>query len=181
MSDISSSVKAIIVDNALGVGGWGVSNGTEFGWALSFAASVKLIFIGILIGLFLGMLIGFFLRKCVTSAFGISAFLLSYVLVNYASSLPIPVVANLFDLSPGTQVPFFFLGGALVSGILLLQNNIENLVDFKNYSEIRNSRSKSFGAVISVLSILLFAIITIFLPFFQFISQCNSIFCDIIV
>ena len=164
-------LKAIIVDNALGVGGWGVSNGTEFGWALSFAASVKLIFIGILVGLFLGMLIGFFLRKCVTSAFGISAFLLSYVLVNYASSLPVPVVANLFDLSPGTQVPFFFLGGALVSGILLLQNNIKDLVDFKNYSEIRNSRSKSFGAVISVLSILLFAIITIFLPFFQFISQ----------
>ena len=150
-------LKAIIVDNALGVGGWGVSNGTEFGWALSFAASVKLIFFGTLVGLFLGLLIGFFLRKCVTSAFGISAFLLSYVLINYV-----------FDLSPGTQVPFFFLGGALVSGILLLQNNIEDLVDFKNYSEIRKSKSKSYGAVISILSILLFPIMTIFLPLINF-------------
>jgi His/Glu/Gln/Arg/opine family amino acid ABC transporter permease subunit len=165
-------LKAIIVDGALGINfGWGINNGTEFGWALSFAASVKLIFLGTIVGLFLGLLIGFFLRKCVTSTFGISAFLLSYVLVNYASSLPVPVVANLFDLSPGTQVPFFFLGGALVSGILLLQNNIEDLVDFKNYSELRNSRSKSLSAVISVLSIVLFTIITIFLPFFQPISQ----------
>ena len=41
-------------------------------------------------------------------------------------------------------------------------------MDFKNYSEIRKSKSKSYGAVISILSILLFPIMTIFLPLINF-------------
>ena len=49
-----------------------------------------------------------------TSLFGIVAYLVCYhVMVN----------ADM-DFKAGTQIPFFFLGGALVAGVLLLQDNI---------------------------------------------------------
>ena len=53
-----------------------------------------------------------------TSLFGIIAFIISYVIMVHGG----------MSFSPGTQVPFFFLGGALLAGVLLLQNNIPNLI-----------------------------------------------------
>ena len=53
-----------------------------------------------------------------TSIFGIVAYLVCYhVMVN----------ADM-DFKAGTQVPFFFLGGALVAGVLLLQDNIPQVL-----------------------------------------------------
>ena len=53
-----------------------------------------------------------------TSIFGIVAYLVCYhVMVN----------ADM-DFKAGTQVPFFFLGGALVAGVLLLQDNIPHVI-----------------------------------------------------
>ena len=53
-----------------------------------------------------------------TSLFGILAYLICYyILVN-----------DVFGFRPVTQVPFFFLGGALVAGVLLLQDNIPRVL-----------------------------------------------------
>ncbi len=53
-----------------------------------------------------------------TSIFGIVAYLVCYhVMVN----------ADM-DFKAGTQIPFFFLGGALVAGVLLLQDNIPQVL-----------------------------------------------------
>ncbi len=53
-----------------------------------------------------------------TSLFGIVAYLVCYhVMVN----------ADM-DFKAGTQIPFFFLGGALVAGVLLLQDNIPQVL-----------------------------------------------------
>ena len=109
-----------------------------------------------------------------TSLFAIVAYLVSYNLM----------VNDVFGFKPGTQVPFFFLGGALVAGVLLLQDNIQTLLG-SIYGEIRAadfgtlpSRMKSsllkpegFGMLVSVLSIILFANFTINMPMFPFITN----------
>ncbi len=109
-----------------------------------------------------------------TSLFGILAYLLCYyILVN-----------DVFGFKPGTQVPFFFLGGALVAGVLLLQDNIQTLLG-SIYEEVRGadfgtlpSRMKSsllkpegFGMLVSVLSIILFANFTVNMPMYPFITN----------
>ena len=53
-----------------------------------------------------------------TSIFAVVAYLVSYNLM----------VNDVFGFKPGTQVPFFFLGGALVAGVLLLQDNIPQVL-----------------------------------------------------
>ncbi len=109
-----------------------------------------------------------------TSLFAIVAYLVSYNLM----------VNDVFGFKPGTQVPFFFLGGALVAGVLLLQDNIHTLLG-SIYGEVRGadfgtlpSRMKSsllkpegFGMLVSVLSIILFANFTINMPMYPFITN----------
>mgnify|MGYP001292205539 FL=1 len=109
-----------------------------------------------------------------TSLFAIVAFLISYNLM----------VNDVFGFKAGTQVPFFFLGGALVAGVLLLQDNIHTLLG-SIYGEVRGadfgtlpSRMKSsllkpegFGMLVSVLSIILFANFTINMPMYPFITN----------
>ena len=109
-----------------------------------------------------------------TSLFGILAYLVCYfILVN-----------DVFGFKAGTQVPFFFLGGALVAGVLLLQDNIHTLLG-SIYGEVRGadfgtlpSRMKSsllkpegFGMLVSVLSIILFANFTVNMPMYPFITN----------
>ena len=53
-----------------------------------------------------------------TSLFAILAYLICYYIM----------VNDVFVFKPGTQVPFFFLGGALVAGVLLLQDNIPQVL-----------------------------------------------------
>ena len=109
-----------------------------------------------------------------TSLFAIVAYLVSYNLM----------VNDVFEFKAGTQVPFFFLGGALVAGVLLLQDNIHTLLG-SIYGEVRGadfgtlpSRMKSsllkpegFGMLVSVLSIILFANFTINMPMYPFITN----------
>ena len=109
-----------------------------------------------------------------TSLFAIVAYLVSYNLM----------VNDVFGFKAGTQVPFFFLGGALVAGVLLLQDNIHTLLG-SIYGEVRGadfgtlpSRMKSsllkpegFGMLVSVLSIILFANFTINMPMYPFITN----------
>ena len=109
-----------------------------------------------------------------TSLFAIVAYLVSYNLM----------VNDVFGFKAGTQIPFFFLGGALVAGVLLLQDNIQTLLG-SIYGEIRgadfgtlSSRMKSsllkpegFGILVSVLSIILFANFTINMPMYPFITN----------
>ena len=108
-----------------------------------------------------------------TSLFGIVAFALSYLLMVHGG----------LALSPGTQVPFFFLGGALVAGVLLLQDNIPDTLSV--FSRLRpndlgtlpNSISKSilkpegFGIAVSLASIALFALVTLNMPMFPIITN----------
>jgi len=95
-----------------------------------------------------------------TSLFGIGAFMLSYLILIEADGA--------IELSPGTQVPFFFLGGALVAGIILLSDSITLL--FKKDIYLNFSKD-SFGPLISILSIVMFIGITMNISFIPLISQ----------
>ena len=59
----------------------------------------------------------------IASIFGIFMFLLVFVLSTMV-----------FELSPGTQIPFMFLGGALVAGIILLNDSVPSFVQSRYIS-----------------------------------------------
>ena len=93
----------------------------------------------------------------IASIFGIFMFVLVYVLSTM-----------IFELSPGTQIPFMFLGGALVAGIILLNDNIYLLFKADTY---RNFSTDSFGPLTTIMSIVIFIAITLNLAFIPLISQ----------
>ena len=93
----------------------------------------------------------------IASIFGIFMFLLVFVLSTMV-----------FELSPGTQIPFMFLGGALVAGIILLNDNIYVLFKADTY---RNFSIDSFGPLTTIMSIVIFIAITLNLAFIPIISQ----------
>ena len=98
------------------------------------------------------------LSECSSSIFAILCFVLSYILVT-----------SVLELTPGAQIPFFFFGGAIVAGILLLQDNLNEILSW-NY--IRSFRPReNLGAVISVGSIVGFAVLTLNISMVPFISQ----------
>ena len=91
------------------------------------------------------------------SFFGIFMFLLVFVLSTMV-----------FELSPGTQIPFMFLGGALVAGIILLNDSLPLLLKIDTY---RNFSIDSLGPLTTILSIVIFIVITLNLAFIPLISQ----------
>lgn len=93
----------------------------------------------------------------IASFFGIAMFLLVYVLSTMV-----------FELSPGTQIPFMFLGGALVAGVVLLNDSVPDLFTTDTY---RKFSSDSIGPLTTILSIVIFIGITINLSFIPLISQ----------
>ena len=93
----------------------------------------------------------------VSSFFGILMFLLAFVLSTM-----------IFELSPGTQIPFMFLGGALVAGIILLNDSIPVLFKPDTYRKIS---LESIGPLTTILSIVIFIGITLNLAFIPIISQ----------
>ena len=98
------------------------------------------------------------LSECSSSIFAILCFVLSYILVT-----------SVLELTPGAQVPFFFFGGAIVAGVLLLQDNLNEILSW-NY--IRSFRPReNLGAVVSVGSIVVFAVLTLNISMVPFISQ----------
>ena len=69
------------------------------------------------------------------------------------------------DLTPGTQAPFFFLGTGVVAGILLLQNNMQQLLDPMAW---REKEVDIIGAAISLGSIVVFLGLTLNLSMLAF-------------
>ena len=92
------------------------------------------------------------ISECSSSIFAILCFVLSYVLLT-----------SVLELTPGAQVPFFFFGGAIVAGVLLLQDNLNEILSLSDISSF-NPR-ENLGAVISVGSIVVFAILTLQISF----------------
>ena len=97
--------------------------------------------------------------ECSSSIFAILCFVLSYFLLT-----------SVLELSPGAQVPFFFFGGAIVAGVLLLQDNLGEILSWSNIRSFRPTR-ENLGAVISVGSIVLFAVLTLNISMIPAISQ----------
>ena len=92
------------------------------------------------------------ISECSSSVFAILCFALSYF-----------VVTSALELTPGAQVPFFFFGGAIVAGVLLLQDNLDEILSL-SYIRSFNPR-ENLGAVISVGSIIVLAILTLQISF----------------
>ncbi len=101
------------------------------------------------------------LRDASTSLFAISVFILCYA-----------VIPGL-DLSASTQVPFLFLGAGVVSGIILLQNNLSDILSIRpgNFRDYTDGSPKSISAAVSLLTILLFVILVLNVSFIPIISQ----------
>jgi len=98
------------------------------------------------------------ISECSSSIFAIICFVLSYFLL-----------ASVLELTPGAQTPFFFFGGAIVAGVLLLQDNLGEIL---NWSNIRSFNPReNLGAVVSVSSIILFAVLTLNISMIPAISQ----------
>ena len=98
------------------------------------------------------------ISECSSSIFAIICFVLSYFLLT-----------SVLELTPGAQTPFFFFGGAIVAGVLLLQDNLGEILSWSN---IRSFRPReNLGAVVSVGSIILFAGLTLNISMIPAISQ----------
>ena len=96
-----------------------------------------------------------------TSLFAIAVFLVCYYMLPE------------MDLSASTQVPFLFLGTGVVSGILLLQNNLDDLFSIRphNLRDYTDGSGKSISAAVSLLTILLFVVLVLNVSFVPLISQ----------
>ena len=97
-----------------------------------------------------------------SSIFAVACFLISYVLL-------VTDGFGFLEFSPGAQIPFFFLGGAVVAGILLLQDNLSLILNPRNYSSFKPR--ETVDAVISFGSILLLAVLTANISMIPIISQ----------
>jgi len=104
-----------------------------------------------------------------------------FALVAFLSSFYL--VTEVFELTPAKQVPFFFLGGAFLSGLLLLQDNIPQLLslptNYRDYTSVGDVGSdkgktsellgKSAPLLITVAAILAFPFLTLNTILFPFI------------
>ena len=103
------------------------------------------------------------ISECSSSIFAIVCFVISYVLLT-----------SVLELSPGAQIPFFFFGGAVVSGVLLLQDNLSEILKPSSFKGARWSSFRpqdNVDAIISVGSIILFVALTLNLSMAPIISQ----------
>jgi len=98
------------------------------------------------------------LSECSTSVFAIVCFTVSYVLLT-----------NVLELTPGTQIPFFFFGGAVVAGVLLLQDNVSEMLAIRP-SNIRYAAQEP-SILVSAGSIVLLLVMTLNLSMIQPVSQ----------
>ncbi|HJL55552.1 MAG: ABC transporter permease subunit [Candidatus Thalassarchaeaceae archaeon] len=98
------------------------------------------------------------ISECSSSIFAIVCFAVSYVLLT-----------SVLELSPGDQIPFFFFGGAVVSGVLLLQDNLSEILKPRTLASFR--AQDNADAIISVGSIALFVVLTLNISMIPAISQ----------
>tara|TARA_B100000614_G_scaffold91474_1_gene82666 strand:- start:578 stop:2536 length:1959 start_codon:yes stop_codon:yes gene_type:complete len=104
-----------------------------------------------------------------------------FALVAFLSSFYL--VTEVFELTPAKQIPFFFLGGAFLSGLLLLQDNIPHLLslptNYRDYTSVGDVGSgkgktsellgKSAPLLITVAAILAFPFLTLNTILFPFV------------
>jgi His/Glu/Gln/Arg/opine family amino acid ABC transporter permease subunit len=98
------------------------------------------------------------LSECSTSIFAIVCFAVSYVLLT-----------SVLELSPGNQIPFFFFGGAVVAGILLLQDNVSEMFAIRPSNIGYAIREPSI--LVSAGSIVILLVMTLNLSMIQPVSQ----------
>ena len=98
------------------------------------------------------------LSECSTSIFAIVCFAVSYVLLT-----------SVLELSPGNQIPFFFFGGAVVAGILLLQDNVSEMFAIRPSNIGYAIREPSI--LVSAGSIVLLLVMTLNLSMVQPVAQ----------
>ena len=117
---------------------------------------------GVSAGLFIGFFFGFLLRGYYSSLFAMVMFVVAYFLI---PSLELSTSA----------ITFFFIGGAVLTPILLIQNNIGDLFSSLNIpsrdSFTRESISLSFGNNFSFLSIIIFIALIFQITFIPVLSQ----------
>jgi len=104
-----------------------------------------------------------------------------FALIAFLSSFYL--VTEVFELTPAKQIPFFFLGGAFLSGLLLLQDNIPHLLslptNYRDYTSVGDVGSgkgktsellgKSAPLLITVAAILAFPFLTLNTILFPFV------------
>ena len=98
------------------------------------------------------------LSECSTSIFAIVCFAVSYVLLT-----------SVLELSPGNQIPFFFFGGAVVAGVLLLNDNVSEMFAIRPSNIGYAIREPSI--LVSAGSIVLLLVMTLNLSMIQPVSQ----------
>ena len=98
------------------------------------------------------------ISECSSSIFAIVCFAVSYVLVT-----------SVLELTPGSQIPFFFFGGAVVAGVLLLQDNVPEILSIRPSNIGYAVRYPSI--LVSSGSIVLFIVMTLNLSMIQPVSQ----------
>ena len=108
------------------------------------------------------------ISECSSSIFAIVCFVVSYVLVT-----------SVLELSPGAQIPFFFFGGAVVAGMLLLQDNISEMLSIRPSNIGYAVREPSI--LVSAGSIVLFLVMTLNLSMIQPVSQNIPLFLSAII
>jgi len=125
----------------------------------SVLAIIKAVASGLVLGLGLGLLAGFLLRGYYTSAFGMIVLTISY--------LWLPVA----DLTASSQIPFFFVGGAVLSGFLLLQNNLHEVLSIRPSSISHIVRNRDLKIGLSLASLLVFVYLTFQISLIPAISK----------
>lgn len=117
---------------------------------------------GISLGLFCGLFFGFLLRSYFSSLFAMIMFLVSISLIPF------------FELST-TATIFFFIGGAVLTSLLLIQNNISNLfnISLPNRSDSLSTQFNHLtqGGAISLFSIVIFIILIFQISYIPIISM----------
>ena len=112
---------------------------------------------GVSAGLFIGFIFGFLLRGYYSSLFAMAMFVVAYFLI--------PTLG----LST-SAIKFFFIGGAVLTPILLIQNNIGDLFSSLKIPS-RDSLKDSFRENFSLLSIIIFIALIFQITFIPFLSQ----------
>ena len=112
------------------------------------------------------------ISECSVSIFGILCFVISYFLLT-----------SVLELSPGSQTPFFFIGGAIVGGIILLQDNLNKILSWSWIRSIDSSilARDNLSLAVPLISIIVFIALTLNLALIPEISQDVPWFLSLII
>ena len=112
------------------------------------------------------------ISECSVSIFGILCFVISYILLT-----------SVLELSPGSQTPFFFFGGAIVGGIILLQDNLNKILSWSWIRSIDSSilARDNLSLAVPLISIIVFIALTLNLALIPAISQDVPWFLSLII